>query len=296
MRTARSTTNSQLDTARARWSEVIRKDIPRFQSYADTLEAIATAIEARDPNASIIKLLGKLPSRVQDAAIPMSMISYVLDNRKAYMKAMAPQKLQARLARVRRVLARHVTANAKVGYKVTVDGANGPEVREGEVSVPTVGSYRDFMKALVSAITTKEGEFELDDLDENPTPLRVYLEAKAPVRHAATGLFYDWIEDNYRWYRDSTIETLSKDGYGFAGTPFTWDYFKDDAALLDTYGDAFVDDDEMYDGEDESGKPVPKSDAEQAEYIWSVLENGSDTVHTRQNELESGDYFIIRWA
>lgn len=208
----------------------------------------------------------------------------------------------AKEAKARRTAAAEV--NVRGDLLVYRDGGDGENVEQAEipfnVTVPASDTYRSFIDRLQVALNEVADEpgYEVDlssDVVTDSDPLRLWLEAQVPAKHEATNLFYDWLCDHYKWYDANDIQDLSKDHGGFAQTPFVFDYFEDDDALLDTYADVFETDPEMYKtnsmGEDET-----KSASEQAEYIWGVVQNGNDILEARRNELVSGDYFVIRYA
>jgi hypothetical protein len=177
------------------------------------------------------------------------------------------------------------------------------ETIQVDFEVPVTGTYADFVKALEQKLNELAGEGPEYSVDlavdfiysNDKDPLRLWLEAKEAPKHPATELFYDWVCSNYRWSDARDIEAISKNGGGFAGTPFTWDYYKDVDQLVDQVGYAFETDPELY-TTDEEGNETPKSPEDQAEYVWGYISNSNDVLESRENELVSGDYFVIRYA
>lgn len=208
----------------------------------------------------------------------------------------------AKEARARRTAAAEV--NVRGDLLVYRDGGDGENVEQAEipfnVTVPASDTYRSFIDRLQVALNEVADEpgYEVDlssDVITDSDPLRLWLEAKQAPNHPATELFYDWVCSHYSWYDERDIEALSKRGGGFADTDFTWDYYESADQLVNEVGYVYESEPDLYTTDDD-GNEILKSPEEQADYLWGIISNSNDVLEARQNELETGDYFVIRYA
>ncbi len=207
--------------------------------------------------------------------------------------------LKARLQKVAATLRNIKIAADAVRLKGTVS-VTGPDDKETEfpydITVPALPSYQEYLGRINSELeaAAKAAGVEVDgniDLSyevipaDDSDPLEMYLKAclAKEIQHN------EWIGNRMvdtmiaqlgrtQWY---ALKDADVNGQGNGGLSLRFDYYPDEASLLDAYFSVVESLDEG------------TTDAEAVDEIIALLENGNDVYEVLRDEATMGDTLVV---